>query len=45
MVKNGIWLGDASKQNAPFLKTFAPQNAPMPLMSRIDPDFLICDLP
>ena len=37
MVKNNIWLGGASKQNAPFLKTFAPKNAPMPLMSRIGP--------
>ena len=24
MVKNEIWLRGASKQNAPFLKTFAP---------------------
>ena len=36
-VINDIWLGGASKQNAPFLKTFAPKNAPMSLMSRIDP--------
>ena len=37
MVKNDISLGDASKQNSPFLKTFAPKNTPMPLMSRIGP--------
>ena len=37
MVKNDIWLGGASKQNNPFLKTFAPKNAPMPLMSRTGP--------
>ena len=37
MVKNGIWLGGASKQNAPFLKTFPPKNASMSLMSRIGP--------
>ena len=40
MVKNGIWLGGASKQNAPFLKKIAPKNAPMPLMSRIGPAYL-----
>ena len=38
MVKNDMWLGGASKQNVPFLKTSAPKNAPMPLMSRIGPD-------
>ena len=37
MVKNDLWLGGASKQNTPFLKTFAPKNALMPLMSRIGP--------
>ena len=37
MIKNDIRLGGARKQNAPFLKTFAPKNAPMPLMSRMDP--------
>ena len=37
MVKNGICLGGASKQNAPFLKKFAPENALMPRMSRIGP--------
>ena len=37
MVRIDIWLGDASKQNAPFLKTFALKNASMPLISRIGP--------
>ena len=37
MVKNDIWLRGASKQNAPFLKTFAPKNTPMSLMSKIGP--------
>ena len=37
MVKNDIWFGGESKQNAPFLKTFTPKKAPMPLMSRIGP--------
>ena len=37
MVKKDIWLEGVSKQKAPFLKTFAPKNAPMPVMSRIGP--------
>ena len=45
MVENGIWLRGESKQNAPFLKTFTPKNAPMLLMSTIGPAFLSCDLP
>ena len=39
MVKNDICLGGARKQNAPFLKKFAPKNASMPLMSRIGPGY------
>ena len=38
MVKNGICLGGASKQNAPFLKKFSPKNASVPLISRIGPE-------
>ena len=44
MVKNDIWLGIASKQNACFMKIFAPKNAPMPLMSRIGPAILSCGI-
>ena len=45
MVKSDIWLGGVSKQNAPFMKSFAPKNSHMPLTSRIGPAFLSCDLP
>ena len=38
MGKNEIYLGGASKQNALFRK-LALKNAPMPLMSRIDPAY------
>ena len=37
MVKNGICLGGASNQNALFFEKCAPQNAPMPSLSRIGP--------
>ena len=38
MVKNGICLGGASKQNGLFSKKCVPKNAPMSSLSRIDPD-------
>ena len=38
MVKNNICLGGANKQNAPFSEKCVPKNAPMPSLSRIDPD-------
>ena len=38
MIKNDIYLGGGSKQNALFSKKYALKNAPMPPMSRIGPD-------
>ena len=37
MIKSDICLRDGSKKNTPFLKTFAPKNAPIPLMPQTDP--------
>ena len=44
MVKNGIYLRGASKQNALFSKKYAPKNAPMPSLSRIGPGIKFDDL-
>ena len=38
MVKNGICLGGASDQNALFPEKCAPENVPMPSLSRIGPE-------
>ena len=35
IVKNGVCFGSVSKQNALFPKKCAPNNAPMPILSRI----------
>ena len=37
MVKNGIWLGGASNQNALFYEKCAPKNTPMSSLPRIGP--------
>ena len=43
MVKSGICLRDANKQNALFFqKMCPPKNAPIPPMSRTGPDGIIC---
>ena len=39
MVKNGIGLVGASKQNALFFWKMCPKNTPMPSLSRIGPAF------
>ena len=41
MIKNGICLGGASKQNVFFSKKCAPKNAPMSSVSRIGPTYII----
>ena len=41
MLKNGICLGGASKQNAFFPEKCAPKNAPMPSLSRIGPAIIV----
>ena len=41
MVKNGICLGGASKQNALFSEKCAPKYAPIPSPSRIGLDLIV----